>query len=128
RDHHQNSLGAPTSVACFSTSPAGSCSGNTCTASVAGGHTVGGPYAGKTGTASIGVAAGPLDHLTLSPTSAAIAAGGSQAFTAEARDQYGNSLGDVTADAVFSISTDGSCIGGCCPAPAARNRTESAAA
>ena len=127
RDQYENSLGDLTSVASFSIAPDGSCSGNTCTASVAGAHTVSATYAGKTGTASIGVAAGPLDHLTLSPTSAAIAAGGSQAFTAEARDQYGNSLGDVTADAVFSISPDGSCIGASCTASVAGDHTVSAA-
>ena len=49
------------------------------------------------GTASLTVTAGSLDHITISPASATIAAGESQAYTAQGVDQYGNSLGDVTA-------------------------------
>jgi len=57
-----------------------------------------------------------LDHINLDPGSATIAAGASQAYTVEAIDQFGNSLGDVTADTVFSISPDGSCTGASCTA------------
>ena len=46
--------------------------------------------------ASFTVAAASLNHITISPTSSSITAGGSQAYSAEGFDQYGNSLGDVT--------------------------------
>src|SRR6185369_10698794 len=51
-----------------------------------------------------------LDHLALSPASASISSGGSQAYTAQGRDQYDNSLGDMTAATTFSIAPNGSCI------------------
>jgi hypothetical protein len=69
------------------------------------------------------VTAGGLDHLVLSPASATIAAGGSQAYTAEGRDQYDNSLGDVTASTTFTISPEGSCSGASCTASAAGPHT-----
>ena len=53
---------------------------------------------GWTHIATIGLltTSGPLDHLVLRPTGASIAAGGSQAYTAEGFDQFGNDLGNVT--------------------------------
>ena len=42
----------------------------------------------------------------LSPASATIAAGGSQAYTAEGFDALDNSLGDVTASTTFSIAPE----------------------
>ena len=67
--------------------------------------------------------AGSLDHLVLSPASATIPVGGSQAYTAEGRDQYNNSLGDVTATTTFSIAPDGSCTGAACTASVAGSHT-----
>src|SRR5205814_3987467 len=64
------------------------------------------------------VTAGPLDHLALSPASSTINSGGSQAYTAQGRDQYDNSLGDVTSSTTFSISPNGSCAGSTCMASA----------
>ncbi len=46
---------------------------------------------------------GALDHITISPSSAIITAGNSQAFTAQAFDAYSNNLGDVTASTTWSI-------------------------
>lgn len=60
--------------------------------------------------------AGPLDRITISPASATIAAGGSQSFTTQASDQFGNSRGDVTAGTTFTIAPDGSCTGASCTA------------
>ena len=67
--------------------------------------------------------AAALDHLVLSPASATISAGGSQAYTAEGRDQYDNSLGDMTASTTFSIAPNGSCTGATCTASAAGAHT-----
>ncbi len=117
-DASNNSLGDVTSSTTFSIAPDGSCTGNVCTASTAGSHTVTGNDAGKTNTASLTVNAGPLDHLALSPASATISSGGSQGYTAQGRDQYDNSLGDVTGSTTFSIAPNGSCTGATCTATA----------
>ena len=72
RDRFDNSTGDLTSSAAFSISPDGSCSGATCTASVAGPHTVTATYAGKTGSYALAVNPAALDHLVLTPASAAM--------------------------------------------------------
>jgi parallel beta-helix repeat protein len=115
-DQYNNSLGDATSTTTFSIAPNGSCTGATCTASISGAHTVTGTKTGKTGTASLTVAAGPLDHIVISPSFATITAGGSQTYTAEGFDASGNSTGDVTAFTTFSISPDGTCTGATCTA------------
>jgi len=115
-DAANNSLGDVTALTRFSLSPDGSCTGASCSATSAGAHTVTGDDGGKTSAASLTVLAGLYDHLSLSPASATIALGGSQTFTAQARDQYDNWLGDVTSTTTFSIAPDGSCIGATCTA------------
>jgi hypothetical protein len=62
------------------------------------------------------VSSAGLDHIVISPASATISAGGSQAYTAQGFDASNNSLGDVTASTVFSISPNGSCAGATCTA------------
>ena len=126
RDRFDNSTGDVTGSTTFSISPNGSCSGATCTATVAGAHTVTGTSAGKTGTYTLNVTPAALDHLVLSPASATISSGGSQDFTADARDVYGNSLGDVTSGASFSIAPEGSCLLNSCTADAAGAHTVTA--
>jgi hypothetical protein len=59
----------------------------------------------------------------ISPESATISAGGSQAYTAEGFDASNNSLGDVTASTTFSIVPDGSCTGATCTASVAGPHT-----
>ena len=115
-DAANNSLGDVTSNTTFSITPNGSCTGNACTATAAGAHTVTGTDAGKTSTSSLSVNAGPLDHLALSPASSTIASGGSQAYTAQGRDSFDNSLGDATGTTTFSIGPNGSCTGATCTA------------
>src|SRR5581483_2542669 len=61
-------------------------------------------------------APGPLDHIVVSPATATIASGGSQAYTAAAFDRFNNSIGDVTASTTFGITPDGSCTGASCTA------------
>jgi hypothetical protein len=123
RDQYDNSLGDVTATTVFTIAPNGSCTGATCTASVAGPHTVTGTKSGKTGTASLNVTAGGLDHIVITPASATITAGGSQAYTAEAFDAANNSLGDVTSSTTFSILPDGSCTGVACTATTAGAHT-----
>jgi hypothetical protein len=122
-DSKGNLIGDVTSSTTFTILPDGSCSGATCTATVAGSHTVTGSDAGKTSSATLTVKAGPLDHLALSPASATISAGGSQTYTAQARDQYNNSLGDITSGTTFTIAPDGSCTAASCTATIAGAHT-----
>lgn len=65
---------------------------------------------------SFQVAGTLLDHITISPASATIIAGGSQSYTAQGFDANNNSLGDVTSATAFSITPNGSCTGNTCTA------------
>ncbi|MFL5926542.1 MAG: beta strand repeat-containing protein, partial [Gaiellaceae bacterium] len=117
-DASNNSLGDITGSTTFTIAPDGSCTGNVCTATTTGAHTVTGTVVGKSSTAALSVTAGPLDHLVLAPATAVVAPGASQSYTAEGRDQYGNSLGDITANTTFTIDPDGACVGAACSASA----------
>lgn len=121
------SVGDVTAHTKFTLSPDGSCTGSSCRATVAGAHTLHAADGPATGSAPVAVAAGPLDHLRLSPATATVcpqlapfhadvscATSYSQTYSAEGLDAYGNDLGDLTADTTFSISTPGSCTGTSC--------------
>ena len=64
----------------------------------------------------VGSAVAVFDHIIISPPNATIQPGGSRSYTAEAFDTDGGSMGNVTADTVFSIAPDGSCSGNTCTA------------
>ena len=115
-DGNGNSLGDFTLATTLTISPDGSCTGNTCTATTVGDHTVTAINNGETSSAVLTVTAGALDHLVVSPSSATIVPGGSQIYTAYGRDQYDNWLGDETAITTFTIAPDGSCTGNTCTA------------
>ncbi|HVC87411.1 MAG TPA: Ig-like domain-containing protein [Gaiellaceae bacterium] len=67
--------------------------------------------------------AGSIDHLVLSPATTSVSADvGTASFTAEGRDVYGNSLGDVTSSTTFTI-TGGSCTAAACTATSAGAHT-----
>lgn len=83
----------------------GSCTGATCTDTVAGTHTVTAVVAGKSATATLSVLPGPANHISISPSSATITAGGSQSYTDRSFDAYGNDLGDVTQQSIFTLIT-----------------------
>ena len=57
-----------------------------------------------------------FDHVEISPTLATVEVDESQTFTATAIDDEGNSMGDVTAQASFTIDSPGSCDGNQCSA------------
>ena len=57
---------------------------------------------------------GKLATLVLSPAAATIAPGATQAYTAQGFDAAGNSLGDLTSQARFTISGGGSCTASVC--------------
>jgi hypothetical protein len=81
----------------------------------------------------LSVSAAGLDHLVVSPAKSSVVAGGSQTYTVEGSDAFGNDLGDMTGEATFSVSTAqtavahlafvplatsaGSCAGATCSPP-----------
>ena len=96
RDQYENPLGDVTAQTTFSIGPDGSCSGTSCTATASGAHTVTGTDSGKTGTASLQVNPGPLDHIAISPSSVTVISGTAQAFTVQGFDSANNSItGDI---------------------------------
>ncbi|MGN6558444.1 MAG: polysaccharide deacetylase family protein, partial [Solirubrobacterales bacterium] len=126
-DKYNNSLGTVTSQTTFTVAPNGSCEGATCRAALVGTHTVTGTDGAATAQATLNVTAGPLDHLTVTPSSSSIAAGASQTYKVEGYDAAGNDLGDYSSKAAISISPDGSCTGATCQAQVAGPHTVSAA-
>jgi|GEM_PF-329005 len=115
-DKYNNSLGDVTAGTTFSIAPNGSCSGASCSAGPAGVHSVEGTNGAATGQAALTVTAGPVARLEISPKTATIESGGSQAYKVEGFDAAGNDLGDFTSKASFAISPDGSCAGATCGA------------
>jgi len=65
---------------------------------------------------TIKIKVGPLASLTISPASATIAPGGSQAYTVVGYDAFGNALPSPLANTTFKISPDGSCTKAVCTA------------
>src|SRR5205814_8674085 len=68
--------------------------------------------------ATVQVAAGGLDHVTMRPASATVAAGCAQSYTAQGFDAFNNAIGSVTSATTFAISPEGSCSGSICTANA----------
>jgi len=122
-DSGGGSVGDVTGATTFTITPDGTCTSNVCTATTGGTHTVHAAYGGATDSATLTVGAAALDHLTLSPATAAVATGQGQTYTATGRDQYGNSTGDLTASTTFSIAPDGSCASNVCSATVAGQHT-----
>ena len=71
------------------------------------------------------VVVGAYHHVKVSPATATITAGGSQAYTYDKRDQYENLVGSL-ASATLSISPDGNCTGNSCTATTAGAHTVTA--
>ena len=74
---------------------------------------------------AITVGPGALARITLSPATATITAGDSQAYTATGFDTYGNTIGTL-AGAKFTIKPDGSCTAATCTATVAGTHTVTA--
>jgi uncharacterized repeat protein (TIGR01451 family) len=70
------------------------------------------------GQRTITVKPGPIASVRISPATATIAFGASQAYTAQGFDAFGNSRGDVTAATKFKITPNGSCTTATCTATA----------
>ena len=80
-DQYGNSRGDVTGATIFSVTN-GTCSGNSCSSTLAGSQTVTGNDSGIIGTATLNVTPGFITHLTLSPATASVAASIGQAYTA----------------------------------------------
>lgn len=110
----------------------GRCDGRVCTATKAGSFTVVGtvtiPEGTFRGSATLHVVPGPLERLSLSPERASVVAGRGVSFHASGTDAFGNSLGDVTSRASFTMSSPGRCTGSTCSATQAREYTVNATA
>jgi len=61
------------------------------------------------GTAILHVVPGPLVTLTLDPPTARVPAGRPQGYRAFGYDPYGNLIGELSADATFTVNPPGSC-------------------
>jgi len=109
-------IGDVTSTTVLTISPDGSCRGATCTATIAGPHTVTASRSGKTATATLTVTPGPAVKLGLTPSSSSIPQGGTQGYFVQGLDQYGNQTGDLTSSSMLWIAPDGKCSGRLCPA------------
>ncbi|MBM4445430.1 MAG: hypothetical protein FJ020_09065, partial [Chloroflexi bacterium] len=106
-DQSNNDLGDITAATVFSVPPAagGSWAAAVYTSQFVGTWTVTGTYQTFTDEGTLSVIASPAHHIVISPDSAVITAGGIQSYTAQAFDQFNNSLGDVTPQTGFIIQT-----------------------
>lgn len=90
-------------------SPTGGTTGATCTATACsatelGTYTVTATYADETRKVTFDVSAGPAAEITLSPDATTVEAGAQAAYTVTGTDEFGNDLGDVTADSLVTVT------------------------
>jgi hypothetical protein len=126
-DAFDNDLGSRTSTAYIEIS-GGGCFQGSCRSTKVGDHTVTATLGVMTATATLTVIPLPyLGRITLASHSGSITAGGDQSYTVEGFDPFGNSLGDRTGAATFTISGAGaSCTGATCTATEAGDHTVTA--
>jgi hypothetical protein len=120
-DVYGNNLGNATAATTLTIAPNGAGTGATCnnsthacTATRAGTYAITGTDGTATGTATLLVNPGGLDHLTLSPASGTLSAGATLGYTATARDKYANNLGDVTPATILTINPNADGTGASC--------------
>ena len=99
-DSYSNPTGDVTSSTVFSITPDGSCTAASCTANIAGPHTVTGNYSGKTGMASLTVTAGDFAKLQLLVPGETAAPGTASGKTGTPQTEYVNGAFNVTVNAV----------------------------
>ena len=104
-DSQGNDLGPEAVTWSTPTAAEGGWNGDVYTSRIAGSWIVTGTYSVSiTGTALLTVNPGLMRYVTISPATATIKSGTQQAYKCTAYDAFGNSLGDVTASAIWSIS------------------------
>ena len=104
-DADGNSWGDVTATTTFTVDGEDACPSAVCSPTEAGDHHVTGRNEDAKGKASLHVNAAALDHIVISPPNASITSGESQAYTAEGFDAADNSLGDVTTDTTFTVTS-----------------------
>ena len=117
-DARGRQLGDLTARTTFSIDGSGSCAAASCGADRTGRYTVTGHVIGSTvsGTARLAVHPATLDRLVIDPVTASVSAGAARAYSARGFDAFGNDLGELTRDTIFSIAPGGSCTGVRCSA------------
>lgn len=90
-------------------SPTGGTTGATCTATACsatelGTYTVTATYADEVRKVTFDVSAGPAAEITLSPADTTVEAGAQAAYTVTGTDEFGNDLGDITADSLVTVT------------------------
>jgi hypothetical protein len=117
-DTLSNDLGDLADRSTLTISPDGSCGGSTCTATKAGLHIVTATLIGTSlrARAFLDVEVRRVADLDLRPPSSTIGSGGTRAYTVEAFDSDGLSLGKVTDKTTLSITPEGSCTRTSCTA------------
>jgi hypothetical protein len=121
-DAYGHDVGDYTYGATITIDSGAACPSHSCTATLAGDHTVTGTDGSFHGTATLHVTAAAIHHLVVSPSSATVAPGETQSYTAAAADVYGNIIGDVTSATTFAIG-GGSCSGASCASTAIGDHT-----
>jgi hypothetical protein len=117
-DQFNNSLGDITAGTTFSIAPNGSCTAASCTATVAGAHTVTGSNGGKTSTASLNITPGAASKLSLTGPTGAVMSGSSFPLKVTLTDQYGNVATGYTGTVHFTGSDPAWQLGLVASAPA----------
>jgi MYXO-CTERM domain-containing protein len=95
------------------------CTATACTTTQAGAHTVTATTSnGLTATATFTATPGPFDHIVVTPQDSATVAGQTVTYTVTSEDQFGNAIGDVTAQATFAPDSAVTCTNNTCSATA----------
>jgi outer membrane protein assembly factor BamB len=108
-DPYNVSVGDVTANTTFSITGGGSCTRNVCTSSVAATHTVQATDGVATGSTTLKVSAGPIDHILLSPSERTAFVAYYADYLTYGYDQYGNQTGDLRYSTTLTID-GGSCV------------------
>jgi outer membrane protein assembly factor BamB len=114
-DQYSNRMADVSSSAQFSVTAPATCQGYYCGSTTAGSYAVTATYGGFSVSTRLTISPDVPTTLAVLPAVSTIAAGAAQTYTAQAFDEYGNSIGDVTSTTAFSLQP-GSCTGNVCTA------------
>lgn len=111
-DVYGNSLGPIAATLSVATGSGGSVSGSSVSATNVGSWGVTASFPGVSDVSStLSVEAGSLDHMRVSSVSGGIVAGGTETFSAEGFDRFGNDLGPISATYSIESASGGSVNG-----------------
>ncbi|TQK69314.1 hypothetical protein [Nocardioides sp. SLBN-35] len=113
-DEYDNPIDDVTAETTFVAPAGATCAANRCSSTVAASYDVTGSRDGLSDVASLRFTPGPVDRVVLSPRTATVTAGQTQAFRAAGVDAYDNEVGDVTDATTFTVTAPGSCTANRC--------------